>query len=88
MKLSIALISATAVLASSFAAASTESVTGAFESYDAKAKTISIVKANTGALVTYKYTDSADIENTDGRDIKLNRLEKGTDVTLRLEASK
>ncbi|VUD52984.1 hypothetical protein TDB9533_01743 [Thalassocella blandensis] len=90
MKLSIALISAAAVLASSFASASatTVRITGAFESYDATSNTISIVNAKSGSLETFKYSAAADIQTTEGYNIKLDRLPKGADIILRLEAAK
>lgn len=90
MKLSIALTAAAAVLASSLASASatTFKVSGAFESYDATTSTISIVNAKSGELETFKYSTAADVQTTKGSNIKLNRLPKGADVTLRLEAAK
>ncbi len=88
MKLSTLLLSSsTALLALSMdVTANVKKISGTFDSYNAEQQTISIVHNKSGDLVTYKFSESADVENLTGRDIKMSTLRKGTDVTLKLEA--
>lgn len=88
MKISALTISAFIALASAEAAAKTTYLDGKVDSVDSKTSTVSVIKAKTKELVTFKYDKSAKYETVTGKSAEVAMLKKGQKVRLELKPTK
>ncbi len=88
MKISALTISAFIALASVEASAKTTYLNGKVDSINSQASTVSVIKAKTKELVTFKYDKSAKYETVTGKSSDMAMLKKGQKVRLELKPAK